>query len=111
MGPCENPGSVTGLLRNLKQGDKGVWDGLMPLIYGELKRWRTAILEASGRDIPSNQRRWYTKPTFACWDKINPNIDPERIFMDGMACQIMRQILVDHARARLAGKRGGGEAK
>jgi RNA polymerase sigma factor (TIGR02999 family) len=29
----------------------------------------------------------------------------------GVAAQVMRQILVDHARTRNAGKRGGGEAK
>jgi RNA polymerase sigma-70 factor, ECF subfamily len=97
---------VTRLLVRLTDGDRGVLDELLPLIYGELRRLAAGYLrrervghtlqptalvhEAYLRLVDQTQVRWQNRAHFL-----------------GVAAQMMRRILVDHARAREAGKRGG----
>ena len=97
---------VTRLLVRLTDGDRGVLDELLPLIYGELRRLAAGYLrrervghtlqptalvhEAYLRLVDQTQVRWQNRAHFL-----------------GVAAQMMRRILVDHARAHEAGKRGG----
>ncbi|HYH87505.1 MAG TPA: sigma-70 family RNA polymerase sigma factor [Pyrinomonadaceae bacterium] len=97
---------VTRLLVRLTDGDRGVLDELLPLIYGELRKLASNYLrrERSGhtlqatalvheaylRLVDQNQVQWQNRAHFF-----------------GVAAQMMRRILVDHARAHDADKRGG----
>ena len=101
---------ITLLLRRFAGGDKRALDSLVPLVYPELRRLAGGYL--------GNERPGHTlQPTALVHEAYarlvkqdQPDYQSRAHFM-AVASQIMRQILVDHARARNAGKRGGGAAK
>ena len=100
------PQNVTQLLVKWSKGDPNALDALVPLIYNELRRLARHYLqqEKQGHTLSStalvheaylrlvNQRgvTWQNRAHFF-----------------GVASQMMRRILVDHARKRAAVKRGG----
>jgi RNA polymerase sigma factor (TIGR02999 family) len=102
----EQPGEVTLLLRRLQSGDRPALDRLMELIYPELRRiahayWRqeprervlqpTALVnEAYLRLVAQHEHNWRNRAHFF-----------------GAAAGLMRRILIERARARLAAKRTG----
>ena len=97
---------VTGLLRQWSDGDADALDRLLPLVYGELRRIAshqlrreranhtlapTALVhELYVRLVDQNRSSWQSRAHFY-----------------GLAAHLMRRILVDHARAQHAEKRGG----
>jgi RNA polymerase sigma factor (TIGR02999 family) len=100
------PGEVTRLLQAWQAGDDSAKDLLIPVVYQELRKRAAAFLR--------HERRGHTfRPTDlvhetylrlqaqnAAWE------NRDQFF--GVACRLMRRILVDHARARAARKRSGG---
>jgi RNA polymerase sigma factor (TIGR02999 family) len=98
---------VTGLLRAWGAGDEAALEALLPVVYAELRRQAdramrresaghtlqtTALVhEAYLRLVDQGRAEWQNRAQFF-----------------GVAAQLMRRILVDHARGRLADKRGGG---
>ena len=97
---------VTRLLVRWSEGDAEALERLLPLVYGELRR------------IASNQLRRERSdhtlaPTALVHELYLRLIDQNRISWQnrahffGLAAQLMRRILVDHARAQHAQKRGG----
>ena len=101
---------VTNLLIQLSQGDERVVDDIFPLIYDELKRIAGGYLK--------NERDEHTlQPTALVHEAYLKLIDQTRVSWQnrahflGVAAQVMRRILVDHARARGAEKRFGGLVK
>jgi RNA polymerase sigma factor (TIGR02999 family) len=101
---------VTRLLRRAREGDQGARDELMPLVYQELRR--IARLHMRG------QRPGHTlQPTALVneaflkvfHDTAPPDLRDRAHFLALMA-RVMRQVLVDHARAQAAAKRGHGRA-
>jgi RNA polymerase sigma-70 factor, ECF subfamily len=101
---------ITQLLADLTGGDKEALDKLLPLVYDELRRLAdrylrrerddhtlqaTALVhEAYLRLIDQKEVRWQNRAHFF-----------------GVAAQMMRRILVDHARALQTTKRGSGGLK
>lgn len=101
------PSEITELLRQWGDGDAGALDDLIPIVYRELHRIArgyfrgerashtlqpTALVqEAYIRLLGQKRADWRNSSQFF-----------------GVAAQIMRRILVDHARRRVAAKRGGG---
>ncbi|MDQ3254331.1 MAG: ECF-type sigma factor, partial [Acidobacteriota bacterium] len=101
-----SPNEVTRLLAQLTDGNRAVLDQLLPLIYDELRRLAAGYLrrespghtlqptalvhEAYLRLVDQTQTRWQNRAHFV-----------------GVAAQMMRRILVDHARKTGAEKRGG----
>ncbi len=97
---------VTELLLAWQQGSRQALDQLMPLVYGELK----AI---AGRYL-SHERAGHTlQCTSLVHEAYLKLIDQRRVQWQnrahffGIAAQMMRRILVDHARAAHREKRGG----
>ncbi len=102
-------GDVTQLLIDWSQGRKDAVEELMPVVYNELHRLAGAYMrrerpdhtlqttglvhEAYVRLVDQNRVEWKNRAHFF-----------------GIAAQLMRRILVDHARKHRADKRGGGEA-
>jgi RNA polymerase sigma factor (TIGR02999 family) len=98
--------SVTHLLVEWRQGDAGARDRLLPLVYDQLRR-------LAGRQLRRERPDHSLQPTAlinelylllvqqraTTWDN--------RAHFFALAAQLMRRILVDHARARHADKRGG----
>jgi RNA polymerase sigma-70 factor (ECF subfamily) len=97
---------VTRLLLEWGRGDKAALDELMPLVYQELRRLAGAYLR--------NEKTGHTlQPTALIHEAYLRLVDqntPEwesRAHFYAVAARLMRQILVDHARTRIAAKRGG----
>ena len=97
---------ITGLLRRFADGDKGALDRLIPLVYSELQRLADLYIR--------NERPGHTlQPTalvHEAYARLLKQEQPDyrsRSHFLATAAHIMRQILIDHARMRNAGKRGG----
>ena len=99
--------TVTGLLQAWGEGDRRALDRLLPLVYGELQRlarsymWREGpehtlepdalVHEAFVRLVDQRSVRWQDRSHFY-----------------GVAAWLMRRVLLKHAEAKGARKRGGG---
>jgi RNA polymerase sigma factor (TIGR02999 family) len=98
------PGEVTQLLLKLRQGDREAEDRLIPLVYGELRRIAAGRLrgEHPGHSLQPTAlvHEAYIRLTAM------QEIDWEcRAQFFALAAKIMRNVLVDHARAKHAHKR------
>jgi RNA polymerase sigma factor (TIGR02999 family) len=107
MGDRPDPANITVLLREWQNGSQDAFDRLVPLVYGELhtiasrhlgREWRhdrlqtTAVVnEAYLRLFGQRAVDWQNRGHFFA-----------------IAAQMMRRILVDHARRELREKHGGG---
>jgi RNA polymerase sigma-70 factor, ECF subfamily len=100
----------TYLLRDLQGGKKQALDQIMPLVYAELHRMADNYLRQE-RDGHTLQP---TALVHEAYLRLIGQEQPDyqsRAHFCGVAAQVMRQILVDHARRRNAAKRGGGEPR
>ena len=100
------PGDVTRLLIEWKHGDAAALDRLLPLIYAELRRIASRHLR--------HERPGHTlQPTALVHEAYFKLVQaPELAWRDrahffAVAARVMHQVLVDHARAHQAEKRGG----
>lgn len=101
---------VTQLLNSWKEGDTQAPALLMPLVYEELRR--------RARDYLRRERGDHTlQPTALVHEAYLRMVDEKSVSWEGraqfygIAARVMRRILVDHARAHNAQKRGGLEQK
>ena len=97
---------VTQILLNWREGESDAAARLMPLVYEELRRL--------ARDYLRRERGDHTlQPTALVHEAYLRLVDnssvswQSRAHFYGIAAKLMRRILVDHARARNAEKRGG----
>ena len=101
-----SPQEITRLLLAWSDGDQAALEQLAPLVYDELHRLAGHYM--------SGERPGHTLQTTALvneaylrlvdWKNVRWQ---NRAHFFGVAAQLMRRILVDHARARRAAKRGG----
>jgi RNA polymerase sigma-70 factor (ECF subfamily) len=102
------PEGVTQLLVDWSNGDQKALDKLMPMVYSELRRLASNYLrrERAGHTL---------QPTALVNEAYLKLIDQKhghwqnRAQFFGVSAQLMRRILVDHARAHQAAKRGGSD--
>lgn len=101
-----NPPFVTGLLRKWRAGDQSALDQLLPLIHETLHRL--------AHQYVNRERRGHTLQTTALVNEAylrlveQHDVDWEnRAHFLAVSANVMRHILVDYARRRSAGKRGG----
>ena len=102
------PGEITQLLLRLNQGDRDAEASLIPLVYEELKRIAAARLR-SERDNLSIQPTVLVHEAYLRLTGLSQVDWQSRNHFYAISATIMRRILVDHARARRAAKRGTGE--
>jgi len=103
-------GEVTVLLRRFRQGEREAADELAPLVYKELRRIAGAFM----RDERPGHTLQPTALANEAWLRLvdQTRVDwQDRVHFFRVAASLMRRVPVDHARARVAGKRGGGELK
>ena len=99
-------GQVTVLLKAMKGGDSSAADRLFPLVYQELHRLAETYMHRERKD--------HTLQPTALINEANLRLAREDIDWQnrehfiGVAANVMRRVLVDHARARNAAMRGGG---
>jgi RNA polymerase sigma factor (TIGR02999 family) len=99
---------ITGMLFAWRDGDRGALDRLLPLVYRELRalaRRRRRGRAGETMDTTALVHEAYLRLV----DQTRAQIRDRGHFF-AVAARAMRQIAVDHARARLADKRGGGRA-
>lgn len=104
--PRPEPAEVTLLLRAVGDRRPGAIDRLFPLVYDELR----GIAGAQFRDRPQNLTLQPTALIHEAYLKLVGAEDVairDRAHFFALASRVMRQILVDHCRKRLAAKRGG----
>src|ERR1700747_2385331 len=97
---------VTQLLEPWASGDKEALDDLTPLVYKELRQLAASYLrkERSGHTLQPTAL--VHEAYLRLVDQTKPNWQNRSHFY-GVAARLMRQILVDHARRKHAGKREG----
>ena len=101
------PGDVTHLLLAWSNGDRDALEDLIPVVYGELRR-------IAGRYFRHERPGHTLQATGLVHEAYLKLVDQQRVRWQnraqffGVAAQLMRRILVDHARTHGAAKRGGG---
>ena len=101
---------VTLLLQAIGNGEREAMDRLIPMVY-------PAIRELAARQMAGERRAHTLQPTalvneayLRLVDRREPSWENRAHFL-GAAAQIIRRVLVEHARARNREKRGGGALK
>lgn len=104
------PKNVTQLLNDWNEGDKTVLDQLIPIVYEELRRQASKYLR--------RERVGHTLQTTALIHEAYLRLVDQktvqwqnRAQFFGIAAQLMRRILVDHARTKHRAKRGGSDVR
>lgn len=97
---------ITALLTRLSKGDKSVIERLMPLVYDELHR-RATFQMRQERANHTLQPTALVHETYLKLVEQRGATFKNRAHFMAVASQLMRRILIDHARARLTSKRGG----
>src|SRR5688500_6299566 len=100
------PESVTQLLINWRQGDQQALDKLMPLVLSELRRLASNHLRRERQNHTLQPTALVNEAYLKLVDQKNMRWQNRAQFF-GVAAQLMRRILVDHARQHQAAKRGG----
>lgn len=99
------PHDITRLLDRAGAGDASAWDRLVHLVYPDLKRLARSSLSGRGAQTLNT-----TALVHECYLRLSQaeGAPRDRGHLMSLAVRIMRQVLIDHARERLAAKRGGG---
>jgi len=98
--------SVTHLLVEWRQGNADARDRLLPLVYDQLHRLAARQLRRERPDH-SVQPTALISELYLLLVQQHATTWENRAHFFALAAQLMRRILVDHARARHAEKRGG----
>ena len=100
---------ITRLLVRWKSGDSAALEALLPLVYDELRKLARHYLasEKPGHTLQSTALVHEAYLRLVDQSSVAVGIENRAHFF-GIAARLMRQILVDHARARLASKRSPG---
>ena len=104
------PNEITPLLLRWSQGDQVALSLLVPIVYQELHRLAQGYLRYERSDHTLQPTALINEAYLRLVKHDFPEWQSRRHFY-GVAAQVMRQILVEHARAHTAEKRGGGEQK
>jgi RNA polymerase sigma factor (TIGR02999 family) len=101
------PARVTALLGDWSRGNQSALNQLLPLVYAELRR-------IAARQLRGERVNHTLQPTALVHEAYLRLVDQRQVdwhgraHFFGVAAQIMRRILVDHARRHAAAKRGDG---
>lgn len=101
------PQDVTALLLDWSRGNPAALDRLLPVVYAELRRM-------AARQLRGERAGHTLQPTALVHEVYLRIVDQRQVdwhnraHFFGVAANVMRRILVDHARRRKAGKRGDG---
>jgi RNA polymerase sigma-70 factor (ECF subfamily) len=97
---------VTMLLAEWAKGDQQALDTLTPLVYKELRQLAASYLRKERRGHTLQPTALVHEAYMRLVEQKNPTWQNRSHFF-GVAAHLMRQILVDHARRKQAGKRAG----
>jgi RNA polymerase sigma factor (TIGR02999 family) len=95
---------ITKLLQRLEGGDRDVINAVIPLVYSELKKLAKSHLRREVRAAPLETTALVHEAFLKLAASRHPSYENRAHFF-GIASRLMRQILVDTARAKAAEKR------
>ena len=98
---------VTGLLRRWSAGDEGAREELIPLVYNGLRELARRRLGGAPFESSLDTTELVHEAYLRLVDARHVELRDRAKFL-ALASEVMRNLLVDRARARLAAKRGGG---
>lgn len=101
---------VTQILHDWSAGDSAAADRLIPLVYEELRRLAHGYLARERQDHTLQATALVHEAYLRLVDQRRVTWQ-NRAHFAGVAAQLMRRILIQHARAHHAAKRGGGMQK
>ena len=101
------PPDVTALLLSWSSGERSAADRLIPAVYEELHRQAARALRREGEGHSMQVTGLVHEAYLKLVDQRRVEWRNRAQFF-GIAAEVMRRVLVDHARAKLAAKRGGG---
>jgi RNA polymerase sigma factor (TIGR02999 family) len=102
------PSEVTRLLKQWSAGDQSARDQLIPLVYDRLRQLAHKRRRNSPWERSLNTTALVHETYLRLVDASQVDL-PDRAHFLALASQVMRNLLVDRARARSAAKRGGGQ--
>ncbi len=102
-----SPKDVTQLLIEWSNGDHAALDRLIPLVYDELRRLARGYMRREKQGHTLQTSALIHEAYLRLVDRKDVQLQNRAQFF-GFAAQLMRRILVDHARSRSRLKRGGG---
>jgi len=105
--PDDANGQVTELLQNWRQGDEKALHDLLPLVYNELRRLAHYHLQSERPDHTLQSTALVHEAYMRMMGRQAAQFQNRAHFI-AIASRLMRQVLVDYARERRAGKRDGG---
>jgi RNA polymerase sigma factor (TIGR02999 family) len=105
----ENQPDITGMLVQATRGDQAVVDGLMPLVYDQLRDLAEKQLARERPDHTLGATALVHEAYFKLVDQKRVTWQNRAHFF-AIAARAMRRILINYARSRMAEKRGGGQA-
>src|SRR5438552_14530331 len=102
----QSPQNITQLLVDWSKGDQKALEKLMPLVHSELRKLAGNYLRRERQGHTLQPTALVNEAYLKLVDQRNPRWQSRAQFF-GVAAQLMRRILVDHARQHQAAKRGG----
>lgn len=103
----KDPGNVTNLLLHWGNGDQSSLERLTPIIYDDLLRLARARLKGEYGDCTLQPTALVHECYLRLADQTKLQTENRAHFF-AIAANVMRRVLIDHARKRKAEKRGGG---
>lgn len=104
------PSEITQLLRKWSEGDRAALDQLMPIVHQELRKLANSYLRGERPGHTLQPTALINEAYLRLIKQDFPEWQSRKHFY-GVAAQLMRQILVEHARAHATAKRGAGGQK
>lgn len=108
--PTPSVQEITRLLVDWRNGDHAALERLTPLVYQELHKLAQAYLRREQPGHTLQPTALIHEAYLRLIDQVNPEWENRSHFF-GVAARLMRQILVEHARANARFKRGGAAAQ
>ncbi len=104
----ENQQDLTVLLKAVSEGDETAPDKLLPIVYDDLRRLARAYFnnEKQGHTLQATALVHEAYIRLVNWENVSWQ---NRAHFFAVAAEVMRKILIDHARGRNAQKRSGGQ--
>lgn len=102
------PADITRLLHRWTEGDPEARDALVPLVYDRLRQIARQRRRFTPGDHSLNTTALVHEAYIRLADVRGLDLQDRASFL-ALASSVMRNLLVDHARARTAAKRGGGQ--
>jgi RNA polymerase sigma factor (TIGR02999 family) len=98
-------GDVTLLLKRAREGDSSAWDQAVALVYADLKHIARGVL--GGRSQQSFNATSLVHECYLRMERAGAGAVMNRQHFLALAARAMRQLMLNHARDRVAEKRGG----